>query len=57
MKSKLSLLFFSLIVLLMTSCEREIDIDLPNSENLIVVEGSIEVGKAPIVLVTRNRGF
>ena len=39
------------------SCERVIDIDLPASEDLLVVEGSIEPGQTPKVLITRNRGF
>jgi hypothetical protein len=46
-----------LLVSFFTSCEREIEIELPNAENLLVVEGSIETGQAPVVLVTRNRGF
>ena len=42
---------------MMQACEREIDIELPNSEDLLVVEGSIETGEYPKVLITRNRGF
>lgn len=42
---------------MMQACEREIDIELPNAEDLLVVEGSIEPGKAPVILITRNRGF
>jgi hypothetical protein len=40
-----------------TSCERVIDIDLPNDGNLLVVEGTIELGEFPKVAVTRNLGF
>ncbi|MEX1188242.1 MAG: DUF4249 domain-containing protein [Bacteroidia bacterium] len=46
-----------LVILLVVACEREIEIDLPNNQNLIVVEGSIEAGQAPVILITRNRGF
>jgi hypothetical protein len=54
--------FFVLLIpvaatLLLISCERDIDIDLPIDQNLIVIEGHIENGSAPRVLVTRNRGF
>lgn len=39
------------------ACEKEITIDLPNPEIKIVVEGSIEQGKPPIVFLTRSQGF
>jgi hypothetical protein len=45
------------VVLMFTSCERVIDIELPNDGNLLVVEGTIELGEFPRVLVTRNQGF
>lgn len=57
MKSMYRFLVAVLLVSFFTSCEREIEIELPNAENLLVVEGSIETGQAPVVLVTRNRGF
>lgn len=44
-------------VLLHSSCERDITIDLPIDEQMIVVEGCIEAGEAPRVLLSRNRGF
>ena len=44
-------------LVMMQACEREIDIELPNAEDLLVVEGSIETGEFPKVLITRNRGF
>jgi hypothetical protein len=39
------------------ACEREIEIELPGATDLIVVEGTIEEGKAPVILLTKNRGF
>lgn len=46
------LLFAGLI-----SCERPVDIDIPPSEPQIVIEGTIETGMPPIVLVSKTRGF
>jgi hypothetical protein len=45
------------VVLLTASCERVITIDLPNDAESLVVEGSIEPGKNPIVIVSRNRSI
>jgi len=42
---------------LLVSCEKDIDIDIPESEPQIVIEGSIENGRPPIVLVSKTRGF
>lgn len=42
---------------LAVSCEKEIIIELPESERLYVIEGSIEQGRPPIVLLSRSQGF
>ena len=39
------------------SCEKEITIDLPESEKKVVVEGVIEQGKHPYVLLTRSSPY
>lgn len=39
------------------SCNQIIDVDLPSPENSIVVEGSIENGVPPVLLLTRNTPF
>ena len=39
------------------SCEREIEIELDGSGTSIVVEGIIEAGANPKVLISKNRGF
>jgi hypothetical protein len=39
------------------ACEREIEIELEGSGTSLVVEGIIEAGSAPRVLVSKNRGF
>jgi hypothetical protein len=46
-----------LLAVLFTSCEKDIEIDVPESEPEIVIEGTIESGSNPIVLVSRTRGF
>ena len=48
-------LFFLLIVAFtLSNCEREITVDLPDHNEKIVVEGSIESGSPPIVYLSRN---
>lgn len=46
--------FFAVIFI---SCERPVDIDVPNKASEIVIEGSIENGQPPVVLVSKTRGF
>jgi hypothetical protein len=58
MKHKLThiaLLFFSLGLLM--GCEEDITLDLPQGEELIVVEGQIEQGNPPFVLLTRTMPY
>lgn len=50
-------LFSCAILVFISACEREIDIELPDAEDLIVVEGSIEPGQSPVIMLTKNRGF
>lgn len=44
-------------VLLTLGCTRDLDIRLPDAEPQLVVEGSIETGMPPVVLLTRSSGF
>jgi len=46
-----ALLFF------LPGCEKEITVDLPVGEPQIVVEGSIEVGSPPFVMLSRTQGY
>ncbi len=39
------------------SCQKDINVVLPETEPKLVVEGSIEPGQPPIVLLTRTQGF
>jgi hypothetical protein len=57
MKIISNILPFLILMISVYSCQREIEIELPNAEDLVVVEGRIEVGKSPIIFLTRNRGF
>jgi hypothetical protein len=58
MKTKtLSILAILLLSFFVFSCEREIEIELDQSEESIVIEGIIEAGGNPRVLVSKNRGF
>lgn len=41
----------------LASCEKDIDIDIPEEEPQIVVEGSIEIDQPPVVLVSKTRGL
>jgi hypothetical protein len=47
----------ALLAMLWTACEREIEIDIPNAGGDIVLEGSIEQGKKPIIFLTKSRDF
>ncbi|MBK9147393.1 MAG: DUF4249 domain-containing protein [Flavobacteriales bacterium] len=43
--------------LLVAGCDKEITVDLPETEAKVVVEGSIETGQPPIVFLTRTQSF
>lgn len=49
----LSVLFFSALVI-SVSCSKSIDVDLPPDSSQIIVEGNIESGRPPFVLLTRS---
>ena len=60
MKAKLFLTFFLgsiFLIFTQTSCETEIDLNLPAPEPKIVVEGYIEQDRQPYVLLTRNAPY
>jgi len=48
-------LFF--ISFLFISCQDEITLDLPQAENKLVVEGTIENGFPPYIIITKNQGY
>ena len=48
---------FILCLALFTSCEKEVDIKLPPGEEKIVIEGGIETGLPPLVLISKSIGY
>jgi len=50
-------LYFIIGLALFTSCEKELDIDLPQPNAKLVVEGWVESGEYPVVIVTRNSSY
>ncbi len=45
------------MALLLSSCEKNITVDLPHSGSQLVVEGYIEDGQYPYIILTRSAGF
>jgi hypothetical protein len=52
---KIILPAFAAITLI--SCEKEVEVDLPETEPKLVVEGTIEQGQPPIVILTRTQSY
>ena len=48
-------LFF--ISIFFISCQDEITLDLPQAENKLVIEGAIENGFPPYIIITKNQGY
>ncbi len=46
-----------LLAMWLTACEKEITVDLPDTPQRLVVEGTIEPNQPPIVILTRTQGF
>lgn len=57
MTKRIVFLFIGLFSLCLFSCEKDIDIDLPEAERKLVVEGSIEPGLPPFVILTKTEGY
>ena len=49
------LFYFSIFILI--SCQEEITLDLPQTTDKLVVEGTIEAGYPPYLILTRNQGY
>jgi len=47
----------ALAALAFISCEKEVEVDLPETEPKLVVEGTIENGQPPIVILTRTQSY
>src|SRR5690554_2428154 len=51
------ILFLACLSLCIWSCEKEVEFNLEDSEPKLVVQGSIEEGLPPIVILTKSLGF
>ena len=49
--------YLFLISIICLSCQEEITLDLPMGDNKLVVQGSIENGFPPYVILTNNQGY
>ena len=49
--------YLLILSLFIFSCEEEITLELPSSNNQLVVEGAIESGYPPYVILTKNQGY
>jgi len=57
-KLTVKILLFSVILFsLFYSCEKDITVDIPKPDSLIVVEGYIEQGQNPYVVLTKNSPY
>jgi hypothetical protein len=45
------------LVSVLISCEKVIDVEVPDSASSIVIEGSIESGGFPLILITRSEAY
>jgi hypothetical protein len=50
-------IFIGLVVLLLFGCEKEITVDVPESDPKVVVQGSIEQDQPPFVMLTWSQGY
>jgi hypothetical protein len=46
---------YLMLVLLLFSCEKEVTIDIPGHEEKIVIDGRIETGQPPFILISRSK--
>ena len=49
--------FIFIISIFFISCQEEITLDISSGENKLVVEGAIENGYPPYVILTKNQGY
>ena len=49
--------YIYIISLLLISCQEEITLDLPKADEKLVIEGSIENGFPPYIIITKNGGY
>ena len=49
--------YLLLISIILLSCQEEITLDLPKADDKLVIEGSIENGFPPYIIITKNGGY
>lgn len=49
--------FYIGVIILFAACSKEVVLDLPPPEDKIVVEGQIENGQPPLVMLTKNQAY
>ncbi len=52
-----SILPFLAVASLLTACTKDITVDLPTTDPKLVVEGTIEIGGPPLVILTRTQSY
>jgi hypothetical protein len=57
MKAVQHFLVIGLLSLLVSSCTKEVKIDIPGYEQQLVIDGNIETGMPPIVLISRSNNI
>lgn len=57
MKRLFYLFIFSILVWQGQSCQKEIEFDLPDVEQSIVLEGTLESGQPPVIFLTNTQGY
>ncbi|MDA9262075.1 DUF4249 domain-containing protein [Flavobacteriales bacterium] len=50
-------IFTAFLFLVFYSCEKEIDIDLPQAEEKLIVEGKIEIDNFPYIILSKSTGY
>lgn len=51
------LIYIMAIILVLTSCEKEVQIDLPDVPAELVVEGILEQDQPPLIILTKTQGY
>ena len=54
---KNSYIIIAILFFLFTSCEKEIDIDLPQYDQKLIVEGKIEIDNFPYVILSKSSSY
>jgi hypothetical protein len=57
MKNILLLSWGVFVTICFSSCEKDIDLNLKDAEPLLVVDGQIEDGQPPVIVLTKSLGF